>query len=104
MTLAALSLASFLVAFAMVRVLLARFGRFALDRPNERSLHQHPIPRTGGLALLAGAALAPAFGAAALWLPMLIAAALALVSFIDDLRGMPTWLRLALHLAGAGVL
>ena len=104
MMLAALSLASFLVAFTVVRVLLTRFGRFALDRPNERSLHQHPIPRTGGLAVLFGAALAAAFGAAALWLPMLIALALAVVSFIDDLRGMPTWLRLLLHLAGAGLL
>src|SRR6185503_20140435 len=27
-----------------------------------------------------------------------------LVSFVDDLRGMPTWLRLLLHLAGAALL
>ena len=97
-------MASFVVAFAVVRVLLARFGRFALDAPNERSLHSNPVPRTGGIALLAGAATALAFGAAELWLPMALAAALAALSLLDDLRGMPSAVRLAAHLAAAGLL
>ena len=101
--LAATAALSFLVAFALVRVLLSRFGRFALDRPNERSLHERPVPRTGGIALLAGAAVSLAFGAAVLWLPLALAAALAVLSFVDDLRGMPTALRLAAHLLAAGV-
>ena len=95
---------SFAVAFVVLRVLLARFGRFALDAPNERSLHTHPVPRTGGIALLAGAGSALAFGVTELWLPMALAVALALLSFLDDVRGMPTLLRLALHLAAAGAL
>jgi UDP-GlcNAc:undecaprenyl-phosphate GlcNAc-1-phosphate transferase len=99
--LTALTLASFLVTFTAVRVLVSRFGRFALDQPNERSLHERPIPRTGGLAVLLGAAVAFAFGAAQAWLPMLIALCLAVVSFVDDLRGMPTALRLLFHLSGA---
>jgi UDP-N-acetylmuramyl pentapeptide phosphotransferase/UDP-N-acetylglucosamine-1-phosphate transferase len=102
--LAATAALSFLVAFTLVRVLLSRFGRFALDRPNERSLHERPVPRTGGIALLAGAAVSLAFGAAVLWLPLALAAALAVLSFVDDLRGMPTALRLAAHLLAAGVL
>ena len=92
---------AFGVAFVVLRVLLARFGRFALDAPNERSLHTQPVPRTGGIAVLAGAASALAFGVIELWLPMALAGALALLSFLDDIRGMPTALRLALHLAAA---
>ena len=55
---------SFVLAFIAVQLLLRRFARFALDRPNERSLHERPVPRTGGLAVLAGTALALGFGAA----------------------------------------
>ena len=102
--LAATAALSFLVAFALVRVLLSRFARFALDRPNERSLHERPVPRTGGIALLAGAAVSLAFGAAVLWLPLALAAGLAVLSFVDDVRGMPTALRLAAHVVAAGVL
>jgi len=102
--LAAVAVLSFVVAFAATRVLLTRFGRFALDRPNERSLHQNPVPRTGGIAVLAGAAVALAFGAAEIWLPLILGLALATVSFLDDLRGMPTAARLAAHVAAAAFL
>jgi UDP-GlcNAc:undecaprenyl-phosphate/decaprenyl-phosphate GlcNAc-1-phosphate transferase len=95
---------SFLGTFLLIRLLLGRFARIALDRPNARSLHERPVPRTGGIALLAGASLALAFGAAVLWLPLSLAAFLALVSFVDDLRGMPNTLRLGAHLLAAGVL
>jgi UDP-N-acetylmuramyl pentapeptide phosphotransferase/UDP-N-acetylglucosamine-1-phosphate transferase len=96
--------AGFVVAFACTRALLPRLGAFALDRPNERSLHQRPVPRIGGIGVLAGAATSLAFGAAQLWLPMSIALILAAVSIFDDVRGMPTLVRLLLHLAAAGVL
>ena len=48
---------SFVLAFIAVQLLLSRFARFALDRPNERSLHERPVPRTGGIAVLLGAAM-----------------------------------------------
>jgi len=54
--------------------------------------------------VLLGAAASLAFGAAQAWPPMLIALGLAIVSFLDDLRGMPSALRLALHLAAAAAL
>src|SRR5262245_50526089 len=95
---------AFIVAFAAVRVLLSRFGRLALDEPNARSLHERPVPRTGGIAVLLGAASALAFGAAPLWLEATLALALAALSFLDDLRGVPTLARLAAHLAAAWVL
>jgi UDP-N-acetylmuramyl pentapeptide phosphotransferase/UDP-N-acetylglucosamine-1-phosphate transferase len=102
--LAGTGLVSFVVAFVAARVLLSRFGRFALDAPNARSLHQHPVPRSGGIAVLIGAGTSLAFGTLQLWLPMALAMALAVVSLIDDLRGMPTALRLVAHLAAAGLL
>ena len=93
---------SFALAFGAIRVLLARFARLALDRPNERSLHERPVPRTGGIALLLGASAALGLGAAELWLPFALAFGLAACSFLDDLRGMPTALRLLAHFAAAG--
>jgi len=100
---AVIAIFAFTVAFAMLRVLLSRFGRFALDRPNERSLHERPVPRTGGIAVLLGAAVALVFGAADLWLIAVLAAALAGLSLLDDLAHLPTALRLTAHLAAAGV-
>jgi UDP-N-acetylmuramyl pentapeptide phosphotransferase/UDP-N-acetylglucosamine-1-phosphate transferase len=92
---------SFVVAFAALRIILWRFGRHALDQPNERSLHERPVPRTGGIAVLLGALVGAASGADQLWLPMLMALCLAGLSFVDDVRGVPTAARLLIHLAVA---
>ena len=102
--LAGLGALSFVVAFVTVRVLLSRFGRFALDEPNARSLHERPVPRTGGIAALIGAAVSLGFGAAQLWLPALLALALAVVSFLDDLYSLPTAARLGAHVAAGTLL
>ena len=76
-----------------------RLSTLVLDHPNTRSLHETPIPRTGGLGLLAGAALAVGIIApglpAALWIACVV---LLLVSFLEDLRGIPAAARLALHI------
>src|SRR5260221_10544532 len=100
----AASVVSFVVAFIAMRVLLSRFGHVALDRPNERSLHERPIPRTGGIGVLLAACVALLFGASELWIPIAIALGLAAVSIADDLRGLPAWARLLAHFAAAGVL
>ena len=97
----AIALVSFGVAFAAVRLLLSRFGKLALDQPNARSLHERPVPRTGGVAVLLGAFAALGFGAAELWLPMALALLLATVSFLDDLYGLATLVRLAAHVGAA---
>ncbi len=95
---------SFLLSLAALFVLLSRFGsRLVLDRPNERSLHERPVPRTGGIAVLAGASVSLALGAEALWLTALLAAALAVLSLLDDVFSVPTLVRLAAHLAAAGL-
>jgi UDP-GlcNAc:undecaprenyl-phosphate/decaprenyl-phosphate GlcNAc-1-phosphate transferase len=98
-----LALLSFAVTFAALRLLLARFARVALDQPNARSLHERPVPRTGGIAVLAGAAISLAFGATVLWLPLSLALVLAVVSFADDVRSLPTGVRFAAHLVSAAL-
>lgn len=82
-------------------LLWSRLGlRLAPDLPNDRSLHSEPIPRLGGigvvLALLAAGQCLPEFRLLA-WL----AGGLALVSLLDDLRGLPARVRLLAHLGAA---
>jgi UDP-N-acetylmuramyl pentapeptide phosphotransferase/UDP-N-acetylglucosamine-1-phosphate transferase len=86
--------------------ILRRSG--VLDRPNERSSHHVPTPRGGGIAvvgsvLLAWAILARAGWAAPALAISLGAAGLAVVSWIDDLRGLPAWLRLLVQGAAVAV-
>jgi len=100
--LGALGILSFAVALALLRLLLARFARVALDHPNARSLHAQPVPRTGGIAVLAAALASAPFLIGSLWFALALALALAVLSFADDMRGLPTGVRLACHLAAAG--
>lgn len=90
---------------------LARWARrHALDLPNERSSHAVPTPRGGG-AVIAGLALigvAPLLLLAEVpvpWLQLLGyavgAAAIAAVSWLDDLHTLPYRTRLSIHILGA---
>src|SRR6185436_3864574 len=85
-------------------LLLAKFARLALDVPNERSLHERPVPRVGGVAIVLGVAAAVLAGLAPSGLALGLALALAALSFLDDLRPLPTMVRLAAHLAASGAL
>jgi UDP-N-acetylmuramyl pentapeptide phosphotransferase/UDP-N-acetylglucosamine-1-phosphate transferase len=53
--------------------------------------------------VLLGAATAFALGAGPFWLPAGLALGLAVVSFVDDVRRLPTLARLAAHVAAAGL-
>jgi UDP-N-acetylmuramyl pentapeptide phosphotransferase/UDP-N-acetylglucosamine-1-phosphate transferase len=81
----------------------SRFAQIALDRPNERSLHDKPLPRSGGLGLHAGVLLAwPIAGTGIpviIWISVL---GLLMVSLMDDIRGLPVLARLAAHLVASG--
>jgi len=81
-----------------------------LDHPNERSLHLRPTPRTGGVAIIA--AVLVGFVLLALqvearqylaWLG-LSTAIMAVLSFLDDRRGLSVRVRLLGHVACAGIL
>jgi UDP-N-acetylmuramyl pentapeptide phosphotransferase/UDP-N-acetylglucosamine-1-phosphate transferase len=81
-----------------------------LDRPNARSSHSTPTVRGGGLGImivvlaLGGAAgLHPPSVWSVAWLFLLFA--LAIVSFVDDLRSLPWFVRFGTHgLSAAGFL
>jgi UDP-N-acetylmuramyl pentapeptide phosphotransferase/UDP-N-acetylglucosamine-1-phosphate transferase len=95
-------LAAFVVALLAARLLLTPAGRrIALDRPNERSLHAQPVPRTGGVAIAAGVAAACALAQPGFAVTLVAAAALAVVSLADDVAGLPSLARLAAHLGAA---
>jgi UDP-N-acetylmuramyl pentapeptide phosphotransferase/UDP-N-acetylglucosamine-1-phosphate transferase len=101
-------LASFVVSLVLTAVLRRTGDRLArLDHPNERSLHDVPTPRTGGLAILGAAALGGAglaimTKASGEWAWIGCAAALiAFVSFLDDRRQVSPGVRLAVQVVAA---
>jgi UDP-N-acetylmuramyl pentapeptide phosphotransferase/UDP-N-acetylglucosamine-1-phosphate transferase len=107
LSVAVLAVAGALAIASLVIVTLSRrASRLPSDVPNDRSLHQRPVPRGGGIAIWAGCApaalLAPPDvpGPWPLWLACL--ATVAAVSFADDARGLPVALRLGVHAAAAG--
>jgi UDP-N-acetylmuramyl pentapeptide phosphotransferase/UDP-N-acetylglucosamine-1-phosphate transferase len=76
-------------------------ARLPMDRPNERSLHVQPVPRSGGVAVVAGvlAACLPAWPEHAPIAACVIA--LAALSFADDWRGLPIAVRFGTHALAA---
>ncbi len=91
---------------AMIVLTRAPIARWFADVPNERSLHRRPVPRVGGLAIVAGMAcaapwIAPLLEAADAPLAWALAgaAALAAVSVVDDVAGLGPGVRLLAHLA-----
>jgi UDP-N-acetylmuramyl pentapeptide phosphotransferase/UDP-N-acetylglucosamine-1-phosphate transferase len=94
---------SFVVSLASL-LLLLKYGRaLVLDRPNERSLHERPVPRTGGIAIAIGVAAAAFLWTELLWPALAAAIFLGLLSLRDDLAGLPTLARLSAHLGAAAV-
>lgn len=84
--------------------------RAVLDTPNRRSSHGQPIPRGGGIAVLAVAgpmiaALVWLYrpGDTVSWMVLGGALAVAVVSGLDDLRGVAVAARLSVHVACVAV-
>lgn len=106
-----------MIVFAIVTLIAAGAGYFftkrtlnilakraQLDIPNERSMHQTPVPRGGGIAVVSIIAIGMA---AFIWmrpeylfvlLPMI---ALALVSLCDDRKSLSAKVRLCAHMVAA---
>ncbi|APV49222.1 hypothetical protein BWI17_05715 [Betaproteobacteria bacterium GR16-43] len=82
----------------------ARSGaaRWLVDRPNERSLHQVPTPRIGGLGVMAGALpFALYFAGGRYGVALACAAVLCALSAVDDWRSLPVRVRLPAHIVAA---
>nr|WP_321919224.1 glycosyltransferase family 4 protein [Paraburkholderia tropica] len=99
------AVAGTLASFAILRFLLATglAWRLATDTPNDRSLHTKPVPRVGGWAVVPVACLLIGIAAPRLWLAAALALALAVVSQIDDRRGLPARVRFAAHIAAVAI-
>jgi UDP-N-acetylmuramyl pentapeptide phosphotransferase/UDP-N-acetylglucosamine-1-phosphate transferase len=83
----------------------SRLAAFALDRPNQRSLHGVPLPRSGGIGIHAGIMLAWVMIAPHLPIALWLAFALLLaVSLLDDLWGVPVPVRFVAYLLAAYLL
>lgn len=79
-----------------------------MDVPNARSSHRSPVPRGGGVAVVAaligGSLVGWALGGQVAWVVLAAVAAFAVVGFIDDLRSLDVGVRLGLQLLlSAGV-
>ncbi len=92
------------VCWFALTLLLRREALLPLDHPNERSLHDRPTPRIGGLGIMAGLAICTM-----LWRPeevfllTLVALGLCMLSLLDDLRGLSVRIRFAGHSLAAAV-
>jgi UDP-N-acetylmuramyl pentapeptide phosphotransferase/UDP-N-acetylglucosamine-1-phosphate transferase len=84
--------------------------RKMFDIPNDRSLHQQPTPRGGGLVitllvLIAWLPFSRVLGASAVthaqWALLGCSAMIAAISWLDDLRGLSSLVRLLVHLIAA---
>ncbi len=86
-------------------ILISKFGKEIQDIPNERSLHETPVPRIGGVGLMAGLLSGWALMLTSLmwWLvlPLII---LFVVSLLDDMQGLPVRKRLSAHFVAAAIL
>ncbi len=106
------ALLAFILSFGFTAYLVRPGARLRwLDHPNERSLHRVAVPRTGGLAIVAGIGGGSLLSGMLLgpptWWPWLMgsAALVLLVAILDDRRGLGILPRLVVHLvAGAALL
>jgi UDP-N-acetylmuramyl pentapeptide phosphotransferase/UDP-N-acetylglucosamine-1-phosphate transferase len=97
---------AFIVALACTALLVRARWQWAMDTPNERSLHSTVVPRTGGLAIVVAVlaaivSIAMQGGRLPLWFICGPAAGLVLLSLIDDRTSLPVRMRLPVHLVAA---
>lgn len=97
--------AALITMMLIVIMLFSKIGKEIQDVPNERSLHDTPTPRIGGVGLMAGmlCGWVLMFKSLAWWVvvPLLI---LFVVSLRDDIHGMPVRKRLLAHFTAAALL
>ena len=98
------------VMVTMLLTAIILFGKFGKeikiqDIPNERSLHETPIPRIGGVGMMAGLMSGWALMLTSLkWWILVPLIGLFIVSLLDDLQGLPVSKRLLAHFIAAAIL
>jgi UDP-N-acetylmuramyl pentapeptide phosphotransferase/UDP-N-acetylglucosamine-1-phosphate transferase len=96
-------LLALVIAAVVIAVLMrSRVAALLLDRPNQRSLHAAPIPRLGGIGIIAGVTAAWIYAAPEIDLGLAVALVLLIgVSLRDDLGSVGVLWRLLAHFASA---
>jgi UDP-GlcNAc:undecaprenyl-phosphate/decaprenyl-phosphate GlcNAc-1-phosphate transferase len=96
-------LISFALTWIVLTIVIRTWSDRILDHPNERSLHQRPVPRIGGIGVAAGIAASVPFVSQVEWWPLWLGAVILVgISFLDDIIGLPIIGRLLVHLVAAG--
>ncbi|TKB69504.1 MAG: glycosyltransferase family 4 protein [Nitrospira sp.] len=96
-------LASFALTWVVLTVVIRVWSDRVLDHPNERSLHQRPVSRMGGIGVAAGIAVSVPFVSPVEWWPLWVGACFLVgISFLDDIIGLPIIGRLLAHFVAAG--
>lgn len=97
------SILAFVLSVILVRLFAkGPLARRVLDRPNERSLHETPVPRTGGLGLFIAAGISWLFFADGALLAIVVLAGLLMApSIADDIMHLPVITRFAVQIAVA---
>ena len=95
-------LVSLLTTLALAFVLTTgKIGSIVHDIPNERSLHDKPVPRTGGIALMAGTLSGWLLLQYWPWWAVLPVLGLFVLSLVDDVRNLSPTARLIGHFIAA---
>jgi len=105
------SVAAFAISVALTRRFCDPASRLhVLDHPNERSLHSHPTPRTGGVAIFVALSVAVGLWGLGVGLTSSLyglgagTGLVAALSFLDDRKGLTVGVRLPGHLVAAALL
>ena len=97
--------AAFVTLLLTFILMVSKAGKSIQDIPNERSLHDTPVPRIGGIGMMAGIFTGWAVMVRELsWWVVVPALLLVLVSLLDDVKGLPVKQRLLAHLVAAAIL
>jgi UDP-GlcNAc:undecaprenyl-phosphate GlcNAc-1-phosphate transferase len=95
-------LLSFASTWIVLILVIRTWSDKILDHPNERSLHQQPVPRMGGVGVVAGIAASVPFVSQGEWWPLWLGACFLLgISLLDDIIGLPITGRLLVHFVAA---
>jgi UDP-N-acetylmuramyl pentapeptide phosphotransferase/UDP-N-acetylglucosamine-1-phosphate transferase len=102
------AVAGFAVSLIVTRIVeLAARRRRLLDTPNDRSSHEIPVPRLGGVGIIAGTltslAASRAFGDSRVAIVFLGASLVAAIGLLDDVRRTSVAVKLAAQIAAATV-
>ena len=96
-------LVSFTLTWTVLTIMIRAWADRVLDHPNERSLHQRPVSRIGGIGIAAGIAASVPFVTQMEWWPLWLAACFLVgISFLDDIISLPIIGRLLVHFVAAG--